>query len=250
MFVHGFGEDGTVWQNQIDFFKDNFLLIIPDLPGSGQSEMVSDMSMEGLAEVLHTIIHEEDLVTCTMIGHSMGGYITLAFAEKYPNHLHAFGLIHSTSFADTAEKINTRKKGIEFIRQHGAFEFLKTTSPQLFSSDSKSQLQKSIDDFMKRLPGFSSAALIAYYEAMITRPDRNQILKNTNYPVLFVAGAHDIAVPVEDSLKQSFFPNVCYFHILKNSGHMGMIEEPEILNKILDKFFSELKHYCISTNPF
>ena len=126
MLVHGFGEDGTVWQNQapsdspptdggeqastlsqlneIAVVNKKIRFIIPDLPGSGQSELIHDMSMEGMAEVLHTIIHEEDIDRCTMIGHSMGGYITLAFAEKYFNHLKAFGLIHSTALADSEEK--------------------------------------------------------------------------------------------------------------------------------------------------
>ncbi len=238
MFVHGFGEDGTVWQNQIDYIKNKYLLIIPDLPGCGGSETIDDMSMEELAEVLHTIIHEEDIDSCTMIGHSMGGYVTLAFAEKYWNHLQAFGLLHSTSFADTEEKIATREKGIQFIRQHGAFEFLKTTSPNLFSSNTKSQSKKVIDDFIESLSDLSSESLIAYYEAMIARPDRSQVLKGSNFPILFVAGANDAAVPIDDSLKQSVFPEICHFHILKNSGHMGMLEEPEILNKILDNFFS------------
>ena len=101
MLVHGFGETRTVWKNQITFLKDDFQLIVPDLPGSGESEMVDDMSMEGMAEVLRNILDLEcgDLLQTkpvnsapTMIGHSMGGYITLAFASRYPDYLAAFGL--------------------------------------------------------------------------------------------------------------------------------------------------------------
>ena len=126
MLVHGFGEDGTVWNNQVDFLKDKFRIIIPDLPGSGKSELIENSSLEDMAEVLHQIIHEEDIDHCVMIGHSMGGYITLAFAEMYWNHLTAFGLFHSSAYADSKEKITTRQKGIEFINEHGAFAFLKT----------------------------------------------------------------------------------------------------------------------------
>ena len=104
VLIHGFGEDGEVWKNQIEFLKDKFQLIIPDLPGSGKSEMINDMSMEGMAEVIYSIIHEEKIKSCILIGHSMGGYITLAFAEKYPEYLTAFGLFHSTAYADNEEK--------------------------------------------------------------------------------------------------------------------------------------------------
>lgn len=104
MLIHGFGEDAAIWNNQTEYLKDKFQLIIPDLPGSGKSEMTDDMSMEGMAEVIHSIIRQEDIDACTVIGHSMGGYITLAFAEKYPDYLSAFGLFHSTAYADSDEK--------------------------------------------------------------------------------------------------------------------------------------------------
>jgi len=241
IFIHGFGEDGTVWSNQIEFLKNKFQLIIPYLPGTGQSEIIQDMSIEGLAEVIHAIIHEENIDTCIVIGHSMGGYITLALAEKYWNHLKGFGLLHSTAYADTEEKKQTRKKGIEFIKQHGAFEFLKTTSPNLFSANSKNLIPGTIESFIKSLGSLTAESLIAYYEAMIHRPDRTEVLIKTKLPVLFIAGEHDIAVPFSDSLKQCHFPGLCHFHILSNSGHMGMIEESEKMNNNLAGFIQELE---------
>ena len=239
MFVHGFGEDGNVWDKQIEFLKDKYWLLVPDLPGSGKSEMINDMSMEGMAEVLHSIIHEENIETCTVIGHSMGGYVTLALVDHYWNHVNAFGLFHSTAFPDTEEKKETRKKGIEFITQHGAFEFLKTSTPNLFSPNSKSQIPNSINEFILKLKHLTADALIAYYKAMMERPDRTSVLKNTKNPVLFIAGEYDNAVPLNDVLKQSYLPEKSYIHILKNSGHMGMMEETEKANRILEEFLAE-----------
>ena len=236
MLVHGFGEDGNVWDKQVEYLKDKYHLIVPDLPGSGKSEMINGMSMEGMAEVLHTIIHEENIDRCTVIGHSMGGYITLALVESYWNHVNAFGLFHSSAFPDTEEKKQTRKKGIEFIKQHGAFEFLKTSTPNLFSSNSKLQIPDSIDEFINSLKGFTPEALVSYYEAMMNRPDRTSILKNTENPVLFIAGEHDVAVPLNDILQQCHLPEKSYFHVLKKSGHMGMMEETENANRILEEF--------------
>jgi pimeloyl-ACP methyl ester carboxylesterase len=239
MLVHGFGEDGNVWDKQVEHLNNKYHLIVPDLPGSGRSEMIDDMSMEGMAEVLHTIIHEENIDKCTVIAHSMGGYITLALVESYWNHVNAFGLFHSSAFADTEEKKEARKKGIEFIKQNGAFEFLKTTTPNLFSANSKLQIPNSIDSFINSLKDFTPEALIAYYEAMINRPERTSILKNTKNPVLFIAGEHDNAIPLNDVLKQCHLPEKSYFHILKNSGHMGMMEEPQNANRILEEFLLE-----------
>jgi pimeloyl-ACP methyl ester carboxylesterase len=261
ILIHGFGEDGEVWNNQVRppqtphkeglsttqsrliqhlLLSEKFRFIIPDLPGSGQSEMIDDMSMEGMAEVIHSIIHEENIESCTVIGHSMGGYILLAFMEKYWNHVSAFGLFHSSAFADSEEKKATRKKGIEFIQQNGATEFLKTATPNLFSPITKEERPELVNQQIAASDNFSAAALVSYYEAMIQRPDRTEILRKATVPVLFIMGKYDVAVPVEDSLKQCHLPEKSYIHILQKSGHMGMLEEPDKSYEILEKFLLEL----------
>ena len=240
ILIHGFGEEATVWNHQVEFLKDKYQLIIPDLPGSGQSEMIDDMSMEGMAEVIHSIIKEENITSCPVIGHSMGGYITLALVEKYPESVSAFGLFHSSAFADSEEKKATRRKGIEFIQQYGAFEFLKTATPNLFSPLTKDEQPELIDKQVAGLDNFLPASLVSYYEAMMKRPDRTDILRKATVPVLFIMGKYDAAVPVEDGLKQCHLPGKSYIHILHKSGHMGMLEEPDKSNLVLDKFLLEI----------
>jgi pimeloyl-ACP methyl ester carboxylesterase len=237
----------------VDYLQDKFKLIVPDLPGSGKSEMIDDMSMEGLAEVIKTIINaesgnppviasnakQEGRKAWSIIGHSMGGYITLALVEKYPGLVSAFGLFHSSAFADSEEKKATRRKGIEFINQHGAFEFLKTATPNLFSPVTKEEKPELIDKQVAASDNFLPRALVSYYEAMMQRPDRTRVLKETAVPVLFIMGKYDAAVPVEDTLKQCHLPGKSYIHVLQNSGHMGMLEESEKATLFLDAFLRE-----------
>lgn len=236
MLLHGFGEDSSVWRYQVPELMKQFRLILPDLPGSGKSGMVEDMSIAGMAEVIHSIIHEENIDACPVIGHSMGGYIALALAEKYYNHVSALGLFHSTAYADTEEKKAARQKGIEFIRQHGADEFLKTSTLNLFSPVTKDKKPGLIDEQLALLHNFSGDSLVSYYEAMMGRPDRSAVLQNTRMPVLFIIGKHDVAVSPADSLKQSYLPEKSYIHILSESGHMGMLEENERCTRILEEF--------------
>ena len=240
VFIHGFGEDGNVWKRQVEFLKEKFLLIVPDLPGSGRSEMIDDMSVDGMAEVIKEILIQEKISSCTMIGHSMGGYITLSYVEKYTSSLNAFGLFHSTSYADSEEKKAARRKGIEFIKQHGAFEFLKTTSPNLFSSISAGKMKNTIDSFINGLDHFTPNALTAYYEAMMQRPDRSSLLGKSKISILFVMGQYDNAVPLNDSLQQCHLPQKSFIHILSGSGHMGMMEEPDKSNAILENFLNSI----------
>ncbi|MFZ1528741.1 MAG: alpha/beta hydrolase [Ferruginibacter sp.] len=235
MLVHGFGEDSSIWQHQIDHLQTNCQLIVPDLPGTGNSELLQgNAGLKDYAGTLKTILDNEGVKNCIMIGHSMGGYATLAFAEKYSNMLTAFGLFHSSAYADDTEKKLTRKKAIGFIQQNGAQAFLKTAIPGLFYNESNSKTQ--IDELLEKGKNFSPGALIQYYGAMIARPDRTHILKSAAAPVLFILGQHDKAVPFNQGLEQVHLPEISMVHVLRNSAHMGMLEETGEANRILAEF--------------
>jgi pimeloyl-ACP methyl ester carboxylesterase len=243
ILLHGFGEDGTIWQNQIEFLKNHFQLIVPDLPGSGKSEMITDMSIEGMSDVIKEILIIELLSSphpgggwVGAAGHSMGGYITLALAEKYPHLVKAFGLFHSSAFADSEEKKATRLKAIEFIKNNGAYEFLKTSIPGLFLNPENYQ---PCIDLIEKAKRFSPEAIIQYYHAMIARPDRTEVLKNFTGPILFIIGEHDKAVPFQQSMQQCYLPAQSHIHILRNSAHMGMWEEDEKANIVLLQFLQQ-----------
>lgn len=234
VLLHGFAEDNTVWDRQKEYLKDQHQLIIPDLPGSD--------SIESLAHAVRSTLDARDIRQCIMIGHSMGGYVTLAFAELFPDRLKAIGLFHSTSYADTDEKRATRRKGIEFIKKNGAAAFIKQSTPNLFSGISKQQHPEWITDLTERSAGFSPDTLISYYEAMISRPDRSHVLQQFPGPVLFIMGAQDSAVPLAHSLQQSHLPAVSYIHILNNAAHMGMMEEATRANHLLEEFLKDISY--------
>ncbi len=238
ILIHGFGEDGDIWENQIDFLKNHFQLIIPDLPGSGKSEIINDMSIEGMAEVIRSIIVHEKITSCSVAGHSMGGYIILALAEKYPSLITSFALVHSSAFADSEEKKATRLKAIEFIKKNGAYEFLRTTIPGLFTEQWAAHNKDFVEGLVEKSKAFSNEAIIAYYQAMINRPDRTTVLKKFNKPIMFIIGEHDKAIPFEQSMQQSWLPDQSYIHIMRNSAHMGMCEEAQKVNEILVDFMS------------
>lgn len=251
MLVHGFAEDSDIWKKQVAFLKKDFLLIIPDLPGSGQSSLLDkkDAVMEDYADCIREILLEEKIDRCIMIGHSMGGYITLAFAEKFPESLITFGLFHSTAYADDETKKETRRKAIAFIEANGAEAFLKTSIPGLFYDQGNSGPADTLlsgqatvvarplyEKLIEKASSFSKRALIQYYHAMITRPGRTHILRDSKNPVLFIAGEYDKAVPFRHSLEQSHIPDRSYISVLRNSAHMGMLEEPGRCNEILAYF--------------
>ena len=233
VFIHGFGEESSIWENQINYFKKDFKIIVPDLRGSGQSELMADedLSIESMANDVKLILDAEEIKNCVLFGHSMGGYITLAFAEMFPNLLLGFGLIHSTSFADSDEKKIARKKGIEFIEQNGSSAFLRATIPNLYGEKFKTASPETFNQLLEKSLSIKKETLIAYYEAMIKRKDRTTILKSVTYPVLFFIGEDDKAVSTEDALYQSSLPVKCQVKLVREIAHSGMWEAPEILNK-------------------
>jgi pimeloyl-ACP methyl ester carboxylesterase len=238
ILVHGFGEDGNIWNELIKNLKNDFYLIVPEIPGSGKSEMLDgeNIFIEDYADVIKAILKEEKIALCCMIGHSMGGYITLAFAEKYSDMLNSFGLFHSSAFADDEEKKQTRRKAIEFIKENGAYAFLKTSIPNLFA-DSKDQ--NDIEKLIEKGKKFTPETLIQYYNAMINRPDRTELLKNFNQPILFIIGEKDNAIPLQAPLQQCHLPAISHVHILA-VGHMGMIEEQKKSSGILLSFLQNI----------
>ncbi|MEO8711748.1 MAG: alpha/beta hydrolase [Parafilimonas sp.] len=240
VLLHGFAETNSIWNNQLQYLSNYCTLIIPDLPGSGESELPDisseNLSIEALAENIYSIIQNEKINRCIMLGHSMGGYITLAFAEKYSEKLKAFGFVNSTAFADSEEKKQVRTKGIEMIGSYGTHAFLKNTTPNLFADEFKKDHTAVVNKLIEEGSHFEKTTLQQYYFAMRNRPDRTHVLKNNNSPVLFVMATEDVAAPMPDVLKQVHLPEIAYIHIIKNAGHMTMLEAPEKLNWILKNF--------------
>jgi pimeloyl-ACP methyl ester carboxylesterase len=242
LLLHGFAEDGRIWDGQVEYLKKDHPLLVPDLPGSGRSSpLPGPISMEELADAVKSILDAEGIRQTVLIGHSMGGYIALAFAAKYPERLRAFGLFHSTAYADSEEKKAARRKGIEFIRRSGSAPFIRQSIPNLFSEGSRSRHPGMVADLVSRYSDLNPDSLIHYYQAMIDRPDRTESLKRSAAPVLFIIGEQDNAVPIESILPQTHLPPSADIHILTNAGHMGMLEDRQHCNIILEKFLLRLR---------
>ncbi len=250
ILLHGFAEDGHIWDLQIPALEKYFTVIVPDLPGSGHSTLqtgtgvpeVSPGTIEFYRDAVAGLLQVEGLEEGILLGHSMGGYITLAFAEKYPAKLRAFGLVNSTAFSDSAEKKLQRSKGIKFITEYGTYPFLKNSTPGLFAPRFKQEHPDRIAELIENGKKIPPGVLVSYYEAMLNRPERTGVLI-TRKPVLFIIGEADTAAPAEDLLKQVTLPFIAYIHILRGVGHMSMWEATAQLNNCLIGFASDVLEF-------
>jgi pimeloyl-ACP methyl ester carboxylesterase len=239
VLVHGFAEDGNIWNGIEQHLEQEFNVIVPDHVGSGKSKgNTAGITMEKMADDIKAILDRENIGSCTMIGHSMGGYVTLAFAEKYPEKLSRFGLFHSSAFADSDEKKENRRKNIDFIKKHGTAKYLEQSVPKLFSPLTNEKNKALVTSIIDRYSNFSPDSLVHYSEAMIMRPDRTDILKNFDKPILFILGEFDSNIPLEQGLEQCKMPGNSYIYICTLSGHMGMLEEPAFSLESIRYFLS------------
>lgn len=238
VLIHGFAEDHSVWEHQTAFLRVHYRVLVPDLPGTGNSPLTQPLSVESMAEFIYAMLVAEGISEATIIGHSMGGYVSLAFAEKYPHLLEGLGLFSSTAKADTPEKVEARQKSIRMMQQYDREPFLRQLLPNMFSEVFRSKQAARVESFVQRaLPG-NKEPLIAYYEAMIARPDRTAVLKEIKVPVLFFIGKDDQAVPPDNTLGQVTLPAIASVHIFDQVGHMGLLEVYEESNLVLHHFIA------------
>jgi pimeloyl-ACP methyl ester carboxylesterase len=227
VLLHGFTESSDIWTNFVNVLQDEFRVITIDLPGHGKSECIADVhSMELMADAVKAVLDHLKVNTCVMVGHSMGGYVTLAFSKAFPGVLKGIGLFHSTSLADNDEAIEKRNKAIEIIKRDHS-DFLLGFIPELFAPESRERLGDAINKLMGEARKMSPRALIAAQEGMKSRSSTLDVLINTTLPVMFIAGQKDSRVPFENIWVQMALTETAYSLILRSSGHMGFLEEPK-----------------------
>lgn len=234
VFIHGFCEDSRIWE---DFYAPlAFQKIIIDIPGFGQSQWIENYTLETVADGIKAVLDQLDIPECILIGHSMGGYISLAFANKYPECLKGFGLFHSHPYADTEEKKNNRTKSIEFVSQYGSEPFVKQLVPKLFSDKTRDNHQRVINTLIDRAKRYEPHAIAGALQAMRDRPDQSDVLKKAQSPVLFIVGNEDQAIPKPYSLEQTHLPERASINILEGIGHMGMFEDTANCQRMVEEF--------------
>jgi 3-oxoadipate enol-lactonase len=235
VLIHGFCGSSAYWHKVMSELAKQYRVIAPDLRGHGGSAVPDETyTMERMADDLAQLLEELAIPRAAMLGHSLGGYVTLAFAEKYPDKLAGFGLVHSTAFPDDEKGRENRQKGMDSIRQHGIEPFIKALVPKLFAPE---HLERMPDEVrLAKTIGLATdpAGAVHTLQGMKERPDRNHVLKNTGLPVLLVAGERDQIIPPERTFSVEA-PHVTR-ELIRNAGHMGMLETPDELIDVILRF--------------
>ena len=236
VLLHGFLENMGMWDYFTRKLSDHYRVVTIDLPGFGRSECIHHVHlMEQMATAVNRVLKELDINKCLMIGHSMGGYVTLAFASKYPRKLKGFGLLHSHALADTPEGKLNRNRAINIVSSdHGSF--IMNFFPELFAPANAERFGREIEKMYHEALKTSPKAIIAALEGMKYRTDKLDVLVKSRVPVLFILGKQDSRVPFEKTLAQAALPADGQIIVLSDVGHMGHIEQRKKTLKAIEGF--------------
>ncbi|MEZ4722861.1 MAG: alpha/beta hydrolase [Flavobacteriales bacterium] len=233
VLLHGFLESSWIWKDITPSLAKNHRIICVDLPGHGLSDCVGYVhSMDEMADVVHEVLKSIKLRKAVLIGHSMGGYVALAFAEKYPDSVKSLILYQSTAKADSPALKKDRNRVIELAKtNHKAF--IKKSIPMLLRPVNRQRLKTELNALKEEALKTSQQGIIAALSGMRDRPNREVLLKFAPYPVHIIAGDKDPRILFEESKSQAEISERVQFHVIKGSGHMSYIEDlPQTIERL------------------
>ncbi len=231
VLLHGFTESLDIWEYFGDILSLEHKVILIDLPGHGKSECIAEThTMELMAECVKAVLDAQKVNECIMIGHSMGGYVTLAFAELYKDMIRGIGLFHSSALPDTPEGKANRVRAIEIIRSNHS-NFITSFIPDLFAPENRKPLEKEISQLIDIANQMTEESIIAAQKGMMERKSKIDLLKTLDVPYLFIAGKKDSRLPFDKVIEQIAIPNQSFSLLLGDIAHMGYLEAP---NKTLN----------------
>lgn len=239
LWIHGFCEDASIWDEYVTDFTETNHNIIVDLPGFGKSEkQETPTSIDEMAKAVKRALDKEGIKKVNVIGHSMGGYVALALIELYPNLVTNVCLFHSQPFADDKEKIAGRRKVLSFIEKNGLEAWMREFYPGLFAEGNRKKFAPLIEKLINNGIQYKLSSVINAMEAMIARPDRSHVLEGFKGSVLFIVGKEDKAIPEKNSLAQLDLPDISFVELLDGVGHMGIFEAPAETKRVINELLN------------
>lgn len=227
VLLHGFLENLSMWNFITDELSKKYRVFAFDLLGHGKSENIGYIhTMEDQADMIHSVLHENKIRKATFIGHSMGGYVSLAFAELYPDNVKKIILVNSTAKADSDERKLNRDRAIQAVKQNFSV-FVKMSVSNLFSEKNRERLSQKIENVKNQALDTSLQGVIASLEGMKIRDDREVMLHFAPYPIMLVLGTDDPALNYEEAKTQT--ENTSTQLVILDGGHMSHLENTQEL---------------------
>jgi len=238
VLLHGFLENSTMWKGVLQQLSKKNRVISIDLLGHGQTECLGYVhTMELMAEAVHVVINHLKIRRSTFIGHSMGGYVALAYAEKYPDSVKGLCLINSTSKADSLERKKNRDRAIEAVKQNHK-TFIRMSIANLFRPKNRTLFAHEINEIKREALKTPIQSIIAALEGMKIRQDREAVLHFGPFKKMMIISKKDPVLSFESLLEQT--KNTDIITVQFPDGHMSHIENKELFSYNIMRFIENI----------
>lgn len=237
VFLHGFLENKSMWEDLAQEFSQKYRVICIDLLGHGDTEPLGYVqTMEDQADMVYHVLKQLRIKKVVFAGHSMGGYVALAFAEMFSEMVNGIALINSTSRADNDERKKNRDRAIQAVKKDHS-TFVRLSIANLFHEDNRERLSEQIEDVKQEALKTPLQSIVASLEGMKIRKDREVLLHFAPYPMVLILGKGDPVLPFDETVDQ--IDGTAIQLVTFEGGHMSTLENPEELKETLRKFFKK-----------
>jgi pimeloyl-ACP methyl ester carboxylesterase len=241
VLLHGYFETSDIWSGFAKKLSSAFRVISVDLPGHGLSKVYSDChTMEFMAGAVKCLLDNLHIKKIFLTGHSMGGYVTLAFADLFPGMLKGYCLFHSHPFEDSRETLEKREKEIKVVRSGKKYLLYPQSISMMYSSENTGRFREALQRSKDIASTIRDEGIIAVLNGLMARPSRLSVLEEGKVPCLWILGKMDNYIPCNEMQKRVKLPANAKVVILENSGHMGFVEEEELSVSVLSNFIKGL----------
>ena len=228
VLLHGYLESMVIWEEFVPLLYKDVRVVTLDLPGHGISVVNGEVhTMEYLADCVASTMTALGIERYSVVGHSMGGYVALAMLDKYSDRLDSITLLSSFANADSKEKCDRRRREIELVKAGKKSMMARLVPHAGFAPQNVKRLKDSVEDMEELIMITEDEGVIAILGGMIERKDRDEQLRQSSVPHMFILGRHDYYIPMEQAEEIERTHPEARIVWLEESGHMGFIEEPE-----------------------
>jgi pimeloyl-ACP methyl ester carboxylesterase len=234
MLIHGYQADSRIWNSVVERIKEDFLLIIPDLPGHGNSPLIQYINnMEFLADMVNRICLSLGIDYLSMAGHSMGGYVALAYAQKYPMAIEKLFLINSHPFADSMIRVLARDRETDMLIQGKKHLLIMPSIKNMFMNPEEATVRNKVEQAVKIALEQPVEGMIADLAGMMVRHDTSLVFKKPRFEIQVIVGKNDSKYPFE---KMELLPHDKFgYTVIDDCGHISVLEKPDEIAEIMLK---------------
>jgi pimeloyl-ACP methyl ester carboxylesterase len=241
VLLHGYLESSEVWNGFGERLASDFRIISIDLPGHGLSDVYGEThTMEFMATVVKELLDTLGIKKSCLAGHSLGGYVTLAFLELFPDYLSGYCLFHSQPFSDSPEAIEKRKREIDIVKMGKKNLMYPDNVIRMFAPSNLEKFSDALQKSKDIASRISGEGIIAVLNGMMIRPSRLRVMEEGRVNCLWILGSTDSYIPCDIIQSKVNLPSNAGVVVLKNSGHLGFVEEEDLSVKIISDFVTRL----------